>query len=354
MIAAELRRALARAAGQPDMDPLLRPGPSPGRYVSSLPFRLTRPAAEALPGRLARLPWIEQAELTAPGYLTVTVSHNALARLAVRVAQAGPACATSDALSGRTITAPPATAATDWPSARAALAADLTARLAAAAGATVTFPAERPLLPPPGPPAPAHRGSEPDPAPPAPDPAGSAFPPVPASPPAPAPSPAPESPLAAAIAYAGHDAIQFALARMPPGGVPPRPAAVARHVLTNPAYAVRYAHAAAAAVLRWAASLGSRPAGFQPRLLTEPEELALLDSLSWLPERVAMAARRGRPDEFAGYLEELAARTIETISTTGFTTMPNISSEQLWLADAARTGLAAGLGLIGVGAPERI
>ena len=67
-----------------------------------------------------------------------------------------------------------------------------------------------------------------------------------------------------------------------------------------------------------------------------------------------MAARRGRPDEFAGYLEELAARTIETISTTGFTTMPNISSEQLWLADAARTGLAAGLGLIGVGAPERI
>jgi arginyl-tRNA synthetase len=141
---------------------------------------------------------------------------------------------------------------------------------------------------------------------------------------------------------------------MPPGGEPPDPAVLARHVLTNPAYAVRYAHAAAAAVLRWAASLGSRPAGFQPRLLTEPEELALLDSLSWLPERVAMAARRGRPDEFAGYLEELAARTIETISTTGFTTMPNISSEQLWLADAARTGLAAGLGLIGVGAPERI
>jgi hypothetical protein len=32
----------------------------------------------------------------------------------------------------------------------------------------------------------------------------------------------------------------------------------------------------------------------------------------------------------------------------------SISSERLWLAAAARTGLAAGLGLLGVGAPERI
>jgi arginyl-tRNA synthetase len=122
----------------------------------------------------------------------------------------------------------------------------------------------------------------------------------------------------------------------------------------NPAYAVRYAHAAAAAVLRWAAALEKGPAGFQPRLLAGPVELALLDALSWLPERVATAARRGRPDEFAGYLEELAARTIDTMSTTGFTTIPNISSERLWLAAAARTGLAAGLGLLGIGAPERI
>ena len=112
---------------------------------------------------------------------------------------------------------------------------------------------------------------------------------------------------------------------MPPGGPAPQPALLARHVLGNPAYAVRYAHAAAAAVLRWAASLGSAPDGFQPRLLMAPRELALLDTLSWLPERVAMAARRGRPDEFAGYLVELAARTIDTMSTTGFTTIPTIA-----------------------------
>jgi arginyl-tRNA synthetase len=215
------------------------------------------------------------------------------------------------------VPAPPGTdpaAGPDWPSARAALAAQLTGRLAAAAGATVTFHAERIVVPP----------------------------------------PAPASPVPAAVAYAGPDAVRFALALVPPGGTPPSPEVIARHVLGNPAYAVRYAHAAAAAVLRWAATLGRWPAGFQPRLLREPVELALLDALSWLPERVATAARRGRPDEFAGYLEELAARTIDTMSTTGFTTIPNIGSERLWLAAAARTGLAAGLGLLGIGAPERI
>jgi arginyl-tRNA synthetase len=168
------------------------------------------------------------------------------------------------------------------------------------------------------------------------------------------PPPAPASPVAVAVAYAGIDAVRFALARMPPGGVPPQSAIIARQVLVNPAYAVRYAHAASAAVLRWSAALGTEPGGFRPRLLRAPQELALLDALSWLPERVAMAARRGRPDDFAGYLEELAARTIDTMSTTGFTMISSISSERLWLAAAARTGLAVGLGLLGVGAPERI
>jgi arginyl-tRNA synthetase len=315
VIAADLRRAILEAAGSqagPDADPLLRPGPQPGSYASSLPFRLGPGQAAALAEHLAREPWVAAADLTGPGYLTVTVTHDALAGLAVRIARAGPACAASDALAGRTVNEEGAdagwAAAPDWPSARAALAASLTARLAAAAGATIIFSAERSVVPP----------------------------------------SAPASPVPAAIAYAGRDAVRFALARMPPGGAAPQAAVIARHVLDNPAYAVRYAHAVAAAVLRWAAALGTRPGGFQPRLLAAPEELALLDALSWLPERVAMAARRGRPDDFAGYLEELAARTIDTMGTS------SISSERLWLADAARTALAAGLGLLGVSAPERI
>ena len=354
MITAGLRRAILAAAGLPGADPLLRPGPGPGSYASSLPFRLARRGqdprdlAAALAARLAREPWVAAAQVTGPGFLTVTVTHDALAGLAVRIARAGPACAESDALRGRTVPIPtpepptmPITGAPGWPQARAALAAQLTARLAAAAGATLVFDPERPRLPAPAslPPALPGRG-----------------------------------PVAEAAGYAGADAVRFALARMPPGGpasqspvsggpasggpvsggIAPQAAVIARHVLANPAYAVRYAHAAAAAVLRWAAALGTRPAGFTPRLLAEPGELALLDALSWLPERVAVAARRGRPDEFAGYLEELAARTIGTISTTSFRTISRISSERLWLADAARTGLAAGLGLLGIGAPSRL
>jgi arginyl-tRNA synthetase len=145
--------------------------------------------------------------------------------------------------------------------------------------------------------------------------------------------------------------MRFAVARMVPGGPAPDPAVVARHVLDNPAYAVRYAHAVAAAVLRWA---GTPPGEFRPRQLTGPGEMALpelklLSVLSWLPERVAVAARRGRPDEFARYLETLASRTIDTMSTSG-----HISSERLWLAAAARTGLGAGLELLGIAAPERL
>jgi arginyl-tRNA synthetase len=332
VITAGLRRTILAAAGLDQGDPLLRPGPAPGSYASSLPFRLgpdPRAAAAALAARLVGESWIAAAEVTGPGFVTVTVTHATLARLAIRIANAGPACAESDALRGRTVPVPtgpapsptlpipgPIPSVTDWPQARAALAAELTARLAAAAGATHIFDAERTGFP--------------------------------AS-----PSPSP-GPVAEAIRYAGPDAVRFALARVPPGGEPPEAAVIARHVLGNPAYAVRYAHAAAAAVLRWAAALGIRPAGFTPRLLTEPGELALLDALSWLPERVAVAARRGRPDEFAGYLAELAARTVDTMSTTSFTKIPDISSERLWLADAARTGLAAGLGLLGIGAPSRL
>ncbi len=322
MITAGLRRAIIAAAGRGEADPLLRPGPAPGSYVSDLPFRLgddPRAAAAVLAARLGDEAWIAAAEVTGPGFLTVTVTHATLARLAVRIALAGPACTVSNALAGRTVSRPaelPLAAAPGWPQARAALAGQLTARLAAAAGASLVIDPERsPVL---------------------------------------APAPPSPGPVAEAIDYAGADAVRFALARTPPGGPAPEPAVIARHVLGNPAYAVRYAHAAAAAVLRWAAVLGTRPAGFTPRLLAEPGELALLDALSWLPERVAVAARRGRPDEFAGYLAELAARTIDTMSTTSFRKVPDISSERLWLADAARTGLAAGLGLLGIGAPSRL
>jgi arginyl-tRNA synthetase len=370
VITAELRRAIAAAAGHDDADPLLRPGPVPGSYASSLPFRLAqgsgqdpRDVAAVLAARLGREPWVAAAQVTGPGYVTVTVTRDALAGLAVRIARAGPACAASDALRGRTVTGPAGidlAAEPDWSRARAALATHLTARLAAAAGATVIFPAERSVVSPSRPSSASPDDAERSMASPSrPAPPSSADAEGPLAPSAGRPFPAGTGPVAAAIGYAGEDAVRFALARTSPGAAPPPASAIARHLLTNPAYAVRYAHAAAAAVLRWAAALGAGPAGPEDSRarhlagLSGPEELALLDALSWLPERVAMAARRGRPDEFAGYVEGLAARTIDTMSTTGFRKVPS-SSERLWLADAARAGLAASLGLLEVGAPDRL
>src|SRR6185437_4607587 len=112
--------------------------------------------------------------------------------------------------------------------------------------------------------------------------------------------------LAAAISFAGADAVRFWLARALPGRPVRVDAAImARHAPDNPAYAVRYAHARAASGVRWAAIPATEAVPRRPP--ADPGELALLDALSWLPERVAVAARRGRPDEFARYLEELAS-----------------------------------------------
>ena len=161
MITAELRRAILAAAGLEAGDPLLRPGATPGSYASGLPFRAAAPGqdprdlAAALAARLSGEPWIAAAAVTGHGYLTVIITHDALAGLAVRIARAGPACAESDALRTSTVRPPnPVNLASEpsWPQARAALAAHLTARLAATAGAF--FSAERSQLPHPSPPPP--------------------------------------------------------------------------------------------------------------------------------------------------------------------------------------------------------
>jgi arginyl-tRNA synthetase len=100
------------------------------------------------------------------------------------------------------------------------------------------------------------------------------------------------------------------------------------------------------------AKLEHSPGGSPPREI-------LLDALSWLPERVVTAARRGRPDEFARYLEDLASVTVDVLSSAshpGSAPRSNRApgSDKLTLAIAARTALAAGLGLLEVAAPDRL
>jgi len=344
MIVLDLRRVIARAVAEAgwgagwdaSLDPKLRPGGPPGTYASSIALGLAATAghggprsapdiAGSLAVRLRAEPWTERAVVTGDGYLTVTVTPEALASVATAITAAAAGCVSSDVLRGVTVAAaPPAdleTAAT-WEEARAALAAELTATLAAAAGATVTAAgtvaiAEAAAT------AAGTAGGE-------------------------------RGPAGEAMAFAGADAVRFALAR----AIPSKPvrvaaASVARHSLDNPAYAVRYAHARAVSGVRWAAALAEPGEAAMPCLPADPAVLALLDALSWLPERVAVTARRGRPDEFARYLEELANVTIAAL--------PHLrpaDGERLALiqatAQAARTALAAGLGLLGVAAPERL
>ena len=308
-----------------------RPAPdgAPGSYATSLPFLMAREAgaepariAADLAGRLRGEPWIEAARVTGGGYLTVTVTDRALADLAVRVAEAGPACAASDALRGRSVSAPasddPATAPT-WAAARLLVADAVTARAAQCSGATLEiFP---------------ERGT-----------------------------PSTQAP-AAAVAFAGQDAVRYALARSAPGGAEPiEPEDLVPDGLDSPFFLVRYAHAQAASVLRWAGDLGVERGEFDAELLSTAEELELLAAMSWLPERVAAAARRRRPDVLARHVECLASRWLDCAE--GHPALPfggrqaprdqAETSARLWLAAAAQAAIGAGLRLLGVVAPPRI
>ena len=386
MLSADLRRtvaAAAQAAGHPGpwSDVGLRDGGAPGRYVSSLPLRFADPpgTARAMAAALRAEDWITDAEPTGHGYLTITITPEALTRTAVEAAETGPGCARSDALAGTTTPPPPTgplPAATSWAEARELVTAQVTARLAAAAGATVADDdnAERARVYP----VTTSRARLPQGA-------GQCLPPPVTT--------SGLSPVACAVEFAGPDAIRYALARIPPE----RPAALdpvacARHVPANPAYAVQYAHSCAASTLRWAASLGlsrGEAAAVQPGSLAHPRERALLAALSWLPEQVARAARRGRPHEFAVFLAELA-ETYQVCRVTcpawpvpehDGTEHDGASREseaphrgawpgearhagrpgdartvraRLWLAEATQTVIANGLELLGVSAPERM
>jgi arginyl-tRNA synthetase len=388
------------STGTPSTAGTWRPAPSgagggPGTYSTTIAFLLAQRAAHPprhpagpasvpphamtpqniasrLAASLRARPEISDVTVTGGGYLTITVTPDTLAALAVRITEAGPGCARGDALRGVTLTAPrriDLTTARTWDEAYQLLVSEVGGRLAAAAGAHVLWekkdPAERLHL-------------------------------------SDSPSRTKSGPVNDSINFAGADAIRYALCRlhspgpghpMGPGrlpgsgrlpgpGRPPDPGrhmgpgrmpgqaavdarAVAAQHLGNPAYAVRYAHAHAASALRQAADLGldkGDAAHAQLRLLAHPRERALLDAMSWLPERVGGAARRGRPDVLAAYLEDLAAAYFDCQE--GCPAVPPglpdeppgspVTRARLWLAAAARTALGAGLGLLGVAAPDRL
>jgi len=90
-------------------------------------------------------------------------------------------------------------------------------------------------------------------------------------------------------------------------------------------------------------------------LLVHPRELELIRCLEELPEVVAEAAVDRAPTKITTWVRRLAA------SFHGFyhdcpiladDVDPALAQARLWLVEGARIGLAIGLGLLGVAAPE--
>ena len=102
-----------------------------------------------------------------------------------------------------------------------------------------------------------------------------------------------------------------------------------------------------------------RADGFDPALLTDETEAALLAALGDHPRVVAQAAHLLEPHRVARYLEDLAARYHKWYDTCRVRPLADeevtdLHRTRLWLNDATRQVLANGLDLLGVSAPERM
>jgi arginyl-tRNA synthetase len=125
----------------------------------------------------------------------------------------------------------------------------------------------------------------------------------------------------------------------------------------NPVFYVQYANARIHSIGRKAAEAGieRRPlTEVDLSLLTHERELDLLRTLSELPEVLVLACNDRAPHKVTTWVRELADRFH------GFyhdcyvigDVPAELTQARLWLVEAARTGLAIGLDLLGVSAPE--
>ncbi|MGN8552515.1 UNVERIFIED_CONTAM: arginine--tRNA ligase [Microbacterium sp. SLM126] len=127
----------------------------------------------------------------------------------------------------------------------------------------------------------------------------------------------------------------------------------------NPVFYVQYAHARTHNVARNAAASGVDRSEFAPELLSHETESALLGVLQEFPRIVAFAAEVREPHRVARYLEELAGvyhRWYDNcrVIPLGDEPVEAVHRTRLWLNDATGQVLRNGLGLLGVGAPERM
>ncbi len=130
--------------------------------------------------------------------------------------------------------------------------------------------------------------------------------------------------------------------------------------LDNPVFYVHYAHARVHGIGRKATELGIQRVAFTDinvALLSDSYELDVLRMLADLPDVLALAARERAPHKITTWLRELAA-SVQAF----YAHCPILRSDvpddrrqaRLWLIEGARIGLAIGLDLLGVSAPEQL
>jgi arginyl-tRNA synthetase len=128
----------------------------------------------------------------------------------------------------------------------------------------------------------------------------------------------------------------------------------------NPVFYVQYAHARIHSVGKEAATRGieRRPLdAVDLSGLVHDRELELLRVLSTLPEVVPLAAAERAPHKVANWARELAAAFhgfYHDCPILRSDVDDQLQQARLWLVESTRVGLAIGLDLLGVSAPEQL
>ena len=133
---------------------------------------------------------------------------------------------------------------------------------------------------------------------------------------------------------------------------------VTQNTMENPVFYVQYAHARIRSIMRTAIERGVVRGPLDSTelsLLVHERELELLRVLGELPDVVLDAAVKRAPNRVVTWVRELAGAFhgfFHDCYVMSDTVPTELTQARLWLVEAARVGIAVGLDLVGVSAPE--
>ncbi len=134
--------------------------------------------------------------------------------------------------------------------------------------------------------------------------------------------------------------------------------AAASQAMDNPVFYTQYAHARIKSIMAKAAEAGveRQPlADVDLSVLTNDRELDVLRQLFAGPGMIELAGRERAPHRVVQWIRDLASAFhgfYHDCYVMGDGVSPEQTQARLWLSEAARIGLASGLGLLGVSAPD--